>query len=183
MKKLTILLGCMAVVFGIVGTAHTTPYTWTDSKNWNPAEYIKTFGSFSYEHNISDDADGFVPGEDLIYRYSIKVALHDDGGCWDSGELAKIDQPGLIGDGIYNFGWTSQTYGWSLAGLIDINMDGTLNLIVRSIFGDFYLDSSYLTAEGFKCSVSVPEPETMLMLGSVLLGLVAVSRKRFNHRN
>jgi hypothetical protein len=32
-------------------------------------------------------------------------------------------------------------------------------------------------------SVPVPEPETMLMLGFVLLGLVGVSRKRFNNRN
>ena len=31
--------------------------------------------------------------------------------------------------------------------------------------------------------ISVPEPETMLMLGGVLLGLVAVSRKRFKTRN
>ena len=29
-------------------------------------------------------------------------------------------------------------------------------------------------------TASVPEPGTMMMLGSVLLGLVAVSRKRFN---
>jgi hypothetical protein len=32
-------------------------------------------------------------------------------------------------------------------------------------------------------AVSVPEPETMLMLGFVLLGLVGVSRKRFINRN
>jgi hypothetical protein len=31
--------------------------------------------------------------------------------------------------------------------------------------------------------VSVPEPEMMLMLGGVLLGLVAVSRKRFKTRS
>ena len=32
-------------------------------------------------------------------------------------------------------------------------------------------------------AISVPEPGTMLMLGGVLLGLVAVSRKRFKTRN
>ena len=40
--------------------------------------------------------------------------------------------------------------------------------------------SPILAAKG---TVSVPEPETMLMLGFVLLGLVGVSRKRFNNRN
>ena len=32
-------------------------------------------------------------------------------------------------------------------------------------------------------NIAVPEPEMMLMLGGVLLGLVAVSRKRFKTRN
>ena len=40
-----------------------------------------------------------------------------------------------------------------------------------------------LDGEGSLKTVSVPEPGTMLMLGFVLLGLVGVSRKRFNNRN
>ena len=32
-------------------------------------------------------------------------------------------------------------------------------------------------------TIPVPEPEMMLMLGGVLLGLVAISRKRFKTRN
>jgi hypothetical protein len=40
---------------------------------------------------------------------------------------------------------------------------------------------AYITNRGR--TTSVPEPGTMLMLGFVLLGLVGVSRKRFNNRN
>jgi hypothetical protein len=49
--------------------------------------------------------------------------------------------------------------------------------------GSWIFGLSFTGIDYKKGSVPVPEPETMLMLGSVLLGLVAVSRKRFKTRN
>ena len=182
MKKLTILLFSLALFFSIVGTGHTTSYTWTDELTWNN-KLIKWWDSFSYEHDISDGTNGFVPGEDFVNSYSLRVTLSGDGGICDGGEVAFINQPGILGDGFYNFSWTSQTFGWSLRGRADINNTGILGVTITSLFGDFYLNNSYLKAEGCKVSTPVPEPGTMLMLGFVLLGLVGVSRKRFNNRN
>jgi len=176
MKKLIILASAFLLVFGVVGVAGA--YTWTDVEDFDPDLYVGWFASQSYTHDLTDVAPiPFTPLEDLIYSYSLSVAVYDDGGWFDSGEVAFINQPGAIGDGLYNFSWTSQTFGWSIAGLIDLNIDGIIGISIDSWYGDFYIASSTLIAEGID-NAPVPEPATMLLLGVGLVGLAGAGRKK-----
>lgn len=183
MKKLVTLFFALVAFFGFVLTAAAVPTTWTDTIDFNPNVLIPP--AYTYTHDITDDGyTGYLMGgDDLIDSYSLSVSLKDDknDGIFDCAEFAIIDQPGYIADGgVLNFNYANVTLGWSFAGLLSLNMDGQLKVTVSSLWGDFLLDSSKLVAYGDNgnSTAPVPEPATMLLLGSGLLGLAASRRKR-----
>jgi hypothetical protein len=190
MKKFSMFICAVMLVFGMVGVSGAVPTTWTDTIDWNPDQRVGFWGSFGYYHDISDGVDGFVGildgGNDIVNTYSLTVALYDDYDRRDQWELAYISQPGVLGDGFYNFNYSNQTYDWSIAGLIDINHDGTLNVSINSWWGDFNLDWSTLVARGDNGTETgtapVPEPSTILLMGTGILGLVAYGRKRYHKK-
>ena len=90
-------------------------------------------------------------------------------------------------DGIYLGGHLGNllfgSISWGAPLQIDYN-GGTLGLDLNDT-RRFGVGSSFIisgTIKNIKNPTSVPEPGAMLSLGIVLLGLVAVSRKRFNKR-
>jgi hypothetical protein len=165
----------IVVSFFFVGTALAAPMTWTDTIDFNPDVMVGWYSGYSYTHDITDD--GFTPLQDFVYDYSLEVALYDDGGCWDFGEIAFINQPGLLGDGFYNFNYENVDLGWSLVGLVELNLLGGLDVTIESWGGDFYLDYSILTANGCD-NAPVPEPSTLLLLGAGVAGLAFYRRKK-----
>lgn len=184
MKKRFGILILVIFFIGIANVAMSAPYTWTDIVNEN----VLITDSYTYTHDITDGADGFVGyldgGDDIIYSYSLTIQLWDDGGRRDYGELAFIDQPGLFGDGLYNFSYTSAEYGWSLAGVVSLNIDGLLSITIDSVYGDFIFGVSTLVAEGDNgSSAPVPEPTTLFLLGTGLVGIAGASRKKIFKRN
>ena len=183
MKKFKSIVFILLFVLLFAGIASAVPTTWNDSIDWNPDKLVSD--SFSFTLDISND--GFLGilegGNDLVYGYSLSVGLYDDGGRFDWGEVAYIDQPGLFGDGFYNFSYSNQNFGWSLAGLVSLNINGDLYVTINSWSGDFYLDSASLHAWGGSgdpdpTTAPVPEPSTMLLMGAGLMGIAAVGRKR-----
>lgn len=176
MLKRSLLAILISLFF--VGTAVAVPMTWTDTIDWSPDVKIGGFfnpGEVTYTHDITDD--GFTPFQDLIYNYSLEIALYDDFDRWDSSEWALIDQPGFFGDGFYDFSYTSEDFGWSFAGLLTLNIFGELDVTISSWWGDFYLDYSVLTANGYD-NAPVPEPSTFLLLGAGIAGLAIYRRKK-----
>ena len=190
MKKFLVFLAAMLLVFGVVGTASAVPTTWTDSIDWDPNIPLSDAGFFQegsdhhdYFHDLGND--GFVGylegGNDIIVSYNLRVALYDDD---NSREVARIFQPGIpfLEPNMvttYDFSWDFADIGWTVVGLVDINHDGTLNIRVEPVRGDFYLDWSTINAHGDNGDAPpVPEPATMLLLGSGLIGLAGLGRKK-----
>jgi hypothetical protein len=182
MKKFLMLLCAATMVFGMVGVAgaititdtynagHTLLRSWSrDSKTW--------------EHNINDD--GFIQGTHEVTSAAITLWLQDDGGCWDFWEVASLNI------GTNRFRWEVDTgeISFNVASLISLTATGTINATLTATWGDFYFNSATLRADVIDPSgddgggtAPVPEPSTMLLMGTGLLGLVAYGRKRYNRK-
>jgi hypothetical protein len=167
----------LAVGFATSARADYIPATWTDTVG---GASIGHWDSHTYVHNLTDN--GFRPSNDIIDSFHLAINLaDDDNNFWnDLWEVAEVDLPGRDGDDpwIWNFGGSGNEYGgWSMLGLMELNELGTLTVTITSIFGDFNLVSSSLTAAG-RANTSVPEPGALGLLGVGLMGMALSMRRR-----
>jgi hypothetical protein len=153
--------------------------TWTAV--YDPADvYLQKCGG-PYSVNIPLDiiGAGYQPGVDTLYKYRIDVYLYDDAD--KSGGAGYIETVGLSNKlTLFTLGTNPVALKSDAQFLPLLKDDGHLDLILKIMCGDFYFDRAVISALGCENGPApVPEPATMLLLGSGLVGLAGYGRKRF----
>lgn len=183
MKKLLIILCALSLVFGMVGAAGATPITFTDSTifysdHTDPNVDLVSYGG-SYVNKLEYITDWvmwthhftFDPEVDEVLSGTLTVMLKDDTDPWyQPFEFAF----GWAEDGTWDFGEVNNgSYSYDVSA--SYLADGSFTIMIASVGGDFFINQSDLeiTYE------PIPEPATLILFGTGLIGLAGLGKKKF----
>jgi hypothetical protein len=188
MKKFLMFICAVTLVFGMVGTASALPITFTDtttftatgtspaedfdSRGWGDVDKLDGFLDFvSWTHHFE-----FDPPADEVVSGKVTLFLRDDG------DKRREYAFGWGEDGTWGLGEVETgSYAYDVA--TSSLADGSFSILLGSLWGDFYIDRSDLEITyDASAPAPVPEPSTILLMGTGILGLVAYGRKRYNKK-
>jgi len=163
MKKLVGFLCAVLLVLSVAGTASAAPFVYDYS---NDTDVSFQFGDFKTLNINLNGVDGITPGDailsaDLTIFLSEANSAHID--IWLDGYKVWNDGRVYISPAEIFFANIQENF-WD---------DHALLLAIADLAGTFTVDKVEVTGE----YAPVPEPATMLLLGSGLVGLAGLRRR------